>query len=183
MPKWDPVEDYVENSNFWNDFIHREELKSTSSFLRDKDFDPGTVVLADEQTGGRGRGSNRWYSPEGGLWFSFKVTDSGAINPQKLYVKILGTLRELLADGGVITEVSRPNDLVAEGKKIAGILIEEKDSSFIIGLGINVNNDLAPMPDELREESTTMKEMTGREISRVKLLEGFLARFEEFYRD
>lgn len=183
MPKWDPVEDYVEGSNLWNDFIHREELKSTSSFIRDKDLDPGTIVLADEQTGGRGRGSNRWYSPEGGLWFSFVVSGSGEINPQKLYVKILGTLREILADGGVITEVSCPNDLVAEGKKIAGILIEENDPSFIIGLGINVNNDLSPLPDELRKKSTTMKEMAGREISRVKLLEGFLSRFEEFYRD
>lgn len=182
MPKWDPVKDYVGDSNFWSNFIQREELKSTSSFLRDKDFEPGTVVLADEQTGGRGRGNNRWYSPEGGLWFSFEVSGSGAKNPQKLYVKILGTLKELLADGGVITEVSRPNDLVAGGKKIAGILIEEKDSSFIIGLGVNVNNDLSPLPDELRKESTTMKEMTGTEISRVKLLEGFLSKFEGFYR-
>lgn len=179
MGRWEKVRSQVEKSDFWSEFVHREELDSTSSYLRSKDDLPtGAIVLAERQRSGHGRGAGRWYSPEGGLWFSFKLLESFEVSAQEFYVKALNTLRDLLADFGVETEISRPNDLVVKGNKIAGILIEEHDGGYIVGFGINVNNDLSAVPEKVGENSITMREVTGEEVDRDKLLSEFLTRFE-----
>lgn len=182
MGSWERVRSLVAESDFWTEFVHREELKSTSSYLRKKDELPvGTVVLAERQTSGRGRGTARWYSPEGGLWFSCKLSDSFEKSAQQFYVEALKLLRDLLADYGVETEISRPNDLVVEGKKLAGILIEEHDGEYIVGFGLNVNNDLSVIPEKVGENSVTLKEITGGEVDRDELLSEFLTRFEGMF--
>ncbi len=182
MGGWERVRSLVAESDFWAEFVHREELKSTNSYLRSKDKLPvGAIVLAERQTSGRGRGTARWYSPEGGLWFSVKLSDSFEKSAQEFYVDALRLLRDLLADYGVETEISRPNDLVAEGKKLAGILIEEHDGEYVVGFGLNVNNDLSVIPEKVGENSITMQEITGEEIDRDELLSEFLSRFEVMF--
>lgn len=184
MANWNPVEDYVEKSGFWNKFIYRDELESTSGYLRKLNgLQPGVVVLAERQRKGRGKGTNRWYSPSGGLWFSFSLSGLPSDLPQKLYVEILGILRDLLADYGVKTKISRPNDLVVVNDKIAGALIEQCGDSYIVGLGLNVNNDLSSFPKEVRKSATTLMRETGREIDRSQLLRDFLSRFENRWAD
>lgn len=182
MGRWEKVKSQVEESGFWSEFVHREELKSTSSYLRSRDDLPtGAIVLAERQTSGHGRGAARWYSPEGGLWFSFKLSESFEGSAQEFYVKALNMLRDLLADFGVETKVSRPNDLVVKGNKIAGILIEEHDGGYIVGFGINVNNDLSVIPEDVGKKSITMREVIGEEVDRDELLAEFLTRFEGMY--
>ena len=182
MTDWELVKSCVEKSEFWVEFVHREELKSTNSYLRAKnDLPDRTVVLAERQTSGHGRGTARWYSPEGGLWFSFKLLESLEGSAQEFYVHALEVLRDVLADFGVETKISRPNDLVVKEKKIAGILIEEHNGGYIVGFGINVNNDLSVIPENVGENSTTMQEITGKEIDRDELLSEVLSRFEGMY--
>lgn len=182
MSNWDAVEKYVEKSDFWNKFIYRDELESTSGYLRKlNSLKPGIIVLAERQIKGRGKGTNRWYSPSRGLWFSFTPVDLPSDSPQKLYLEILGILRDLLTDYGVKTRISRPNDLVVDDDKIAGALIEECEDKYIVGLGLNVNNDLSSLPKEVRKNATTLTRETGREIDRGQLLEDFLARFEDWH--
>ncbi len=182
MGGWEKVRSQVEKSGFWSEFVHREELKSTSSYLRSRgDLSTGTIVLAERQTSGHGRGAARWYSPEGGLWFSFKLAESFEGSAQEFYVKALNMLRDLLADFGVETKISRPNDLVVKGNKIAGILIEEHDASYIVGFGMNVNNDLSAIPENVGENSITMQEVIGGEVDRDELLAEFLIRFEGMF--
>ncbi|MCF7890553.1 biotin--[acetyl-CoA-carboxylase] ligase [Candidatus Bipolaricaulota bacterium] len=184
MSNWEPVRDFVEGSDVWTEFIYRAELDSTSRYLRSsEDLEPGTVVLADKQTHGQGRGTRKWYSPEGGLWFSFSLGGLSSRSTPELYVDLLKLIRTLLAEYGVETSVSRPNDLVAGDKKIAGLLIEESGRNFIVGIGINVNNEASGLPEAVRENSTTMKEVAGEEVDRTVLLEDFLAKFEDFYRE
>lgn len=184
MANWNPVEDYVEKSDFWNKFIYRDELESTSGYLRKLNgLQPGVVVLAESQTKGRGKGTNRWYSPSGGLWFSFSLSGLPSDSPQELYVEILGILRDLLAKYGVKTKISRPNDLVVDNKKIAGALIEQCGDSYIVGLGLNVNNDTSSFPKEVRKATTTLMRETGKEIDRSQLLRDFLSRFENRWAD
>ncbi len=181
LPRWDRVEAFVDRSEFWKEFIHREELKSTNRFLRNYgELEPGLVVLAERQSSGRGKGAHRWHSPEGGLWVSFSL---GGLSPGTVpdfYVKVLELIRDLLSDYGVETSVSRPNDLVVEGKKIAGMLVEECDDYYILGLGINVNNEVSGMPRAVRENSTSMKEEAGERIERPELLTNILSGFETF---
>jgi len=182
LANWNPVEEYVEKSDFWNKFICRDELESTSGYIRKlNSLAPGIVVLAERQRKGRGRGTSRWYSPSGGLWFSFSLSGLSSDSPQELYVGILGILRDLLADYGVKTKISRPNDLVVDNDKIAGALIEECGDKYIVGLGLNVNNDLSSLPEEVRKSATTLMRETGREIDRSHLLRDFLSRFEDWH--
>mgnify|MGYP000621435101 CR=1 FL=1 len=184
MSNWKPVRDLVEHSTTWSEFVYRDELDSTNRYLRDKEnLDPGTVVLADRQTHGQGRGDRRWYSPEGGLWFSFSLSGLSSRDTPELYVKLLNLVQELLEEYGVRASVSRPNDLVVEGKKIAGMLIEERAGNYIVGIGINVNNEASGLPKPVKESSTTIKNIIGEEVDRTTMLRDFLARFEELYRE
>lgn len=184
LTDWEPVRDLVGDSDVWNEFIYRTELDSTNRYLRNrKELQTGTVVLADRQTHGQGRGSRKWYSPEGGLWFSFSL---GGLSPRvmpELYVELLNLVQDLLAEYGVETSVSRPNDLVVGDKKIAGLLIEECAGNYIVGIGINVNNEASGLPEAVKENSTTMKKVTGEEMDRTVMLRDFLAKFEDFYRE
>jgi len=182
LPNWKPVRDLVESSNVWAEFIYREELDSTNLYLRNREnLQPGTIVLADRQTHGHGTGSRRWYSPKGGLWFSFSLGSLSARSTQELYVEILNLVQGILRGRGVETSISRPNDLIVEGKKIAGLLIEESAGRFIVGLGINVNNEASSLPEVVKENSTTMKEVTGKQIDRTEMLGDFLKKFENYY--
>ncbi len=182
MQNWEPVRKLVEDSDVWTEFIYRSELDSTNRFLRNRDeLQPGTVVLADKQTHGHGKGSRKWYSPEGGLWFSFSLKGLSSRATPELYVELLDLVQSILEEYGVETSVSRPNDLVVKGKKISGMLIEERGRFYIVGIGINVNNEAAGLPDSVKEHSITMKEVTGKEVDRTVMLRNFLARFEEFY--
>ncbi|MFW6071475.1 MAG: biotin--[acetyl-CoA-carboxylase] ligase [Candidatus Bipolaricaulota bacterium] len=182
MSNWKAVRDFVENSEIWTEFIYREELDSTNRYLRhSEEVLPGTVVLADKQTHGQGSGTRKWYSPVGGLWFSFNLGGLTDLDTTELYVELLKLVQALLAEYGVETSVSRPNDLVVEDKKIAGLLIEESSGNYIVGIGINVNNEASGLPEAVRENSITMKEVTGEEVDRTKMLEDFLGQFEDFY--
>ncbi|MFB6291338.1 MAG: biotin--[acetyl-CoA-carboxylase] ligase [Candidatus Bipolaricaulia bacterium] len=183
MVNWDPVREIVESSAVWAEFIYRDELDSTNRYLRNnEDLETGAVVLADRQTHGHGRGSRKWYSPEGGLWFSFSIGGMTSRSTQELYVDLLNIVQGLLEEYGVETTVSRPNDLVVGNKKIAGLLIEKNTGNCIVGIGINVNNEASSLPEVVKENSTTMKKVTGEEIDRVALLRDFLTGFESFYR-
>ncbi|MBS3735796.1 MAG: biotin--[acetyl-CoA-carboxylase] ligase [Candidatus Bipolaricaulota bacterium] len=184
MSNWKPVRDFVQNSDVWTEFIYRNELDSTNRYLRHgEEVLPGTIVLADKQTHGQGSGTRRWYSPEGGLWFSFTLGGLMHLATPELYVELLKLVQALLAEYGVETSVSRPNDLVVEGKKIAGLLIEESSGDYIVGIGINVNNEASGLPEAVRENSITMKDVTGEKVDRTKMLEDFLGKFEDFYRE
>ena len=184
MSSWEPVRDLVRSSDVWSQFIYRPELDSTNHYLRQNgDLETGTVVLADKQTHGHGRRARKWYSPEGGLWFSFSLGSLSSRSTQELYVDLLNLVQDILEDYEVEAEVSRPNDLVVGGKKIAGLLIEESAGSYIVGIGINVNNEASSLPEAVRERSTTTKEITGEEIDRTEFLRDFLTRFEEFKKE
>lgn len=184
MSGWEAVREFVETSEFWSEFVYRDELDSTNRFLRNyEEQQSGTIVLARTQLAGRGKGKRKWHSPPGGLWFSFSLGELPAESPQKLYVEILEILRGLLADYGADTRISRPNDLVVDDGKVAGSLIEQSGESYIVGLGLNVNNDLSRLPKGVRRRSKSLSQVLGREVDRDELLREFLDRFERYCKD
>ncbi|WP_236608203.1 biotin--[acetyl-CoA-carboxylase] ligase [Coprothermobacter proteolyticus] len=87
---------------------------------------------------------------------------------------------------GIDCRIKWPNDLLVEGKKVAGILTEmsaDMDSiNFVVtGIGINVNN--TDFPAEIKETATSLKLASGKNVDRLKILTEFLSQFEGFYRD
>lgn len=155
------------------------------------------LVLADRQTAGRGRGANRWWSAEGALTFSVIVPgtptagESPAGNgsaPEPAIALWSGiatarTLERFAADLSV--QLKWPNDVLANGRKVAGILIEvpsQRHDAAVIGIGLNVNVSLAAAPAEVRDVATSLRDETGREFDRIELLVELLRNLEHCLR-
>ena len=145
-----------------------EEVVSTNDTVRALGlggFPHGLVVLAETQTGGRGRRGSRWESPaRKNLLFSLLLRPStgredwGKITP----LAAMAICRAIATITGAEAEIKWPNDVFVGGKKIAGILAEtvskgdQSDSFIALGMGINVNSDEEDFSPELRNEATSM---------------------------
>jgi BirA family biotin operon repressor/biotin-[acetyl-CoA-carboxylase] ligase len=130
----------------------------------------GTVVVARNQTGGRGKHGRRWFSvPGGSLTFSVllePVRDRGEWH--ELPWVVAGAVAEALVGLG-ITELAlkSPNDVLAGGRKIAGVLLENRipgSGPFVVaGIGLNVNIGDGEFPQDLRKIATSVRERLGEE--------------------
>ena len=137
------------------------------------------VIVAKKQTEGRGRYGRKWYSEEGGLYFSFiEKNGENEFLSETVSFSIVKTLLEY----GINCKIKFPNDIIYKSKKIAGILIEKKEEIYIIGIGINVNNYIN---EEIN--GISMKEILKREVKVEKVLEKFLIQYklnrEEFQKN
>lgn len=156
----------------------------------------GTVVVAGEQTRGRGRRGHAWASPRGGLWMSLLVrvkekkekTEPG-VAPLTIAsgVAVAECLADIFSETGLDPARVRlgwPNDVLIEDKKIAGILCETcfsgpaKKPSIVVGIGVNINNRASLFPPPIRDTSISLIELTGVEYSLERALEKTLASLE-----
>jgi len=151
----------------------------------------GTLIVADEQTQGRGRMGRSWHSPPGlGLWTSVILRPN--IPPFKAPglsicagLALAQTIRKLT---GLDARIKWPNDCLINGLKVGGILLElsaepDRTNFVIAGIGVNVNHLPKDFPGRLSGRATSVRIEWGEEISRVKLLISFLQRFESVYLD
>ncbi len=161
------------------------EVTSTMDIARDlarKNCPDLTVIIAGRQTKGRGRLKRRWLSDDGGLYFTMVLRPEIPVQ-WSFRVNFLASLtlarviREMLR---IDAMVKWPNDILVDDRKISGMLSEleaEADRVFFIsiGIGINVNND----PGKAEPGATSLKNISGREISRKDLLTRFLEAFSD----
>lgn len=141
-----------------------------------------TAVVADRQTGGRGRMDRSWHSEIGGLYVTLVLRPNlPVVESHKVCfaagLELVHTIRETV---GVAATVKWPNDLLVGERKLAGMLSEMEASgdlvTFVnIGIGLNVNND----PTDREPSSVCLKSLLGRTVSRRELLSDFLDRFEK----
>ena len=149
----------------------------------------GTLVVADHQTGGRGRGQRVWYSTPGkSLLFSLLLD----IDPPGTFASVLtiaiatSLARGMLEIAGVPARIKFPNDILVRGKKVAGILLEVKDYGdshrVVAGVGINVNQRQADLPEEIREIATSLREerKDKEPVRRPRLLRHVLQDLEKW---
>jgi BirA family biotin operon repressor/biotin-[acetyl-CoA-carboxylase] ligase len=163
--------------------LYYPEVTSTMDIARDlarKNCPELTVIIAGRQTQGRGRLKRRWLSDDGGLYFTMVLRPPIPVQ-SSFKVNFLASLtlarviREMLH---IDAMVKWPNDILVDGRKVSGMLSEleaEADRVFFIniGIGINVNND----PSEAEPGASSLKKISGREISRKDLLTRFLEAF------
>jgi BirA family biotin operon repressor/biotin-[acetyl-CoA-carboxylase] ligase len=148
---------------------------------------PGTVVISDEQTAGKGRSGRSWFSPPGrGIWASVLVRTD--MPPDRLAplsiagaVSVAEALHELT---GPEIRMKWPNDLLVDGRKLGGLLVEAVRSSHgnvltaVVGIGLNVNLARDELPVELAGTATSLRIELGREVSRLQTLRAVLQALE-----
>ena len=187
---WNLKTDYVGRR-----FVYRPESDSTMDdarrMLERFRLANGAVVLAETQTGGRGRSGRSWVSPRDvNLYFTVLINASLAESHHFAYVTHLATalaIEEVTGRHGVPvkTDLKWPNDVQIGGHKVAGILIEttERENNepvALVGVGINVNVDIASYP-EIAAIATSLRDATGREIPREEVLAAFCNHLESLY--
>ena len=169
-------------------FVYAEELLSTNTFLMDKQNgynESGTVVLAEKQTSGKGRKDRVWYSaPDSNLTFSILLTKDKFLTSNSSLINFAASLSVAFSIENLYqlkTELKWPNDVLLEGKKTSGILIEatsqgNKIERFVIGIGINVNQP--SFQGTFNYPPTSIRNELGRNVEREKLLAEILNNFE-----
>jgi BirA family biotin operon repressor/biotin-[acetyl-CoA-carboxylase] ligase len=147
----------------------------------------GTVVLAEQQTAGRGRVGRAWHSEKSnGIYMSVLLRPPITPVEAPLITLVAGlAAREAVAEQtGTAPDLRWPNDLLLNGKKFGGILTEmhaepDRVRFVVVGIGINVNHET--MPAELRSTATSLRIETGRAHSRTELVVRFLHRLDAYY--
>lgn len=140
----------------------------------------GTVVVADEQTAGQGRFGRSWHSePGAGLYVSEVLRLKICPDSLPLVTLALGlaTAEALTNFAGVAPDLRWPNDVMLNGKKCAGILVQLCEAALIAGVGINVNH--RSFPEELAGTATSLRIVTGREHNSEQLLASLVDAVDE----
>lgn len=145
----------------------------------------GTVVIAGEQTAGRGRIKRPWLSPKGSIALSIILYPSLAYLPSLIMVTSLAVVHCIDRVTGVKSQIKWPNDVLVNDKKVCGILIESDVRGntvdyAIIGIGINANLRLSDFP-EIPPTATSLSHELGRKVSRLDIIRCLLAETERLY--
>jgi len=185
----------LDTNVFGQNLIHFSSIASTNDHAINmlNNIDPskleninGILVLADEQTGGRGRFNRQWLSPPGGLWFSliFRTDLRTDKIPAITLIAAFCTADVLIRYYDINVNIKWPNDLYYEDCKFGGILSESKKigSSHIIilGMGLNIAIDKKNI-DKIDTKVVNLQDTTKKVIKPEPLLALILKNFEELY--
>ena len=148
----------------------------------------GAVVIAEEQTAGRGRFNRPWVSPPG-LNLSFSVLLRPTTS-QLAYLNMASTLAVCKVASeftGATPMVKWPNDVRIDGRKLSGILIETEIEAaelrhVIIGIGVNINFDPSGFP-EIADTATSMIREAGHQVDRTAVIGSLLEHLDDMYAD
>jgi BirA family transcriptional regulator, biotin operon repressor / biotin---[acetyl-CoA-carboxylase] ligase len=148
-------------------------LRSTNdhaaALRRRRELYAPAVVLTGHQLAGRGRGGNAWFSGPGSLTvtFAFRAEEHLLTHQLPLVAglavreAIEGVLRAAMPADAPAVQLKWPNDILCNGRKLAGLLCERVDRIDLIGVGLNVNLDMARAPRALRDRITSLQRETG----------------------
>lgn len=187
------VQQYLESKRFGQTIHYHESCPSTQLLAHDVAHAgavDGTVIIAEQQTAGKGRLSRPWDSADGkGIWMS--VITRPALTPQQApqltLVAAVSVTRAIESLTDVCPEIKWPNDILLNGKKVTGILTElqadpDRVKAIIIGIGINANQQLTDFPEELHSIATSIQMITGKHVNRAQLIAKILY-YLELYAD
>lgn len=171
--------------------VYMESVASTQKEAHKlaEEAEEGTLVIAEEQTAGRGRMTRPWHSPKHtGIWMSLilKPNLPPFKAPQFTLITAVAVAEAIRDTAELTPEIKWPNDLLLNGKKVTGILTElQADSdqirSIIIGIGMNVNQQ--EFPEELAGIATSIAIEKGEIVPRAKLVQAIMKNMEIYYRE
>jgi BirA family biotin operon repressor/biotin-[acetyl-CoA-carboxylase] ligase len=185
------IESELTSKTFINKIYYFSEIESTNTFAKNLKGHDNVLVLTDKQSAGRGRFERSWISDENSsLTFTIIIKkhfinsdgNSQIINFFSCYCvfKAIQNILSYNLPGGLFNlTIKWPNDILLEGKKICGLLIENnsRSSDFVIGIGINVNQD--SFPEEISGSAISLKLFLGKELDLSYLLIDTIKVFNE----
>lgn len=174
--------------------VCRSETSSTNSDafrLAEQGADEGTVVLADSQSGGKGRMGRVWVSPQG-----VNLYASIILRPQVMpyeaaqltFLSAVAVARSIELVAGLKPEIKWPNDVLISGRKIAGLLNEmssetDRVNFVILGIGVNLNMNSEQFPQDLRYPATSLLLELGHPVQRAQFAAVMLNELDRLYTD
>ena len=178
----------LESSFIGQKVIYYPRLTSTMDAAREmarQGAPEGTVVVAGQQTAGRGRAKRVWLSPKGSIALSIILYPERDYLPYLIMLASLAVVRSIALVTGLEAQIKWPNDVLINGKKVCGILIESdvqrnRVAYVIIGIGINANFRLAAFP-EISPVATSLSDELGKDVSRLDIIRHLLAEIERLY--
>lgn len=172
--------------------LYREEVTSTQDIAEELargGAEEGLVVVSERQTKGRGRKGRNWISPaREGVYLSI-VLRPGLKASQIIQIPLVASVavsRAIKAVTPLYPRIKWPNDIMIGEKKVGGILTEmsceiDRINYAILGIGINVNTPKSLLPGPIRVRATSLSEECGDYVSRISLVQCFLAELETLY--
>lgn len=169
------------------EILEFEKLDSTQTFAKNlKDPKPWTVILAKEQTGGYGRKKDFWHSPKGGLWFSVILPKTKIENVKILtFLAAFCVAKVIFEKLGIKVFIKFPNDIYFDGKKMGGVMIENKLSSSgeilhsVLGIGLDTN--VKTFPKELERVATSLLIETQKKVDNQDFLISILKEIKNVF--
>ena len=145
----------------------------------------GTVIIADEQTAGKGRVKRIWLSPKGNIALSVILYPALSYLPRLVMLASLAVVHSIEAVTGLKPQIKWPNDILIKGKKVSGILIESDVKGDVVdfsvlGIGMNVDLKVASSPEVLSTATSLANEL-GKKISRLDMIRCLLVEIERLY--
>ena len=167
-------------------------IDSTNTYavrLARKGATEGTTVIADEQSGGKGRLGRTWVSPPGvNLYLSLILRPPVATGtaPQVNLLAAVAVADAIVQVSRLTPTIKWPNDVLIDGKKVCGILAEMQTEagmlhSLVLGIGVNVNAPLSAFPPELHDKASSLCLIAGRLIDRAAFTAALLTHLEKLY--
>lgn len=186
------VENGLATKHLGTCFHYFPELDSTNNYARalaESSAPEGTVVIAEQQSRGRGRLGRRWVSPPYvNLYCSIllRPTLPPARAPQITLMAAVALSEAITEFSPVPALIKWPNDILVGGKKLAGVLTEAISDArriefVILGIGVNVNYAPEAMPREIRESATSLAALAGRRINREDFLRRLIQDLDRCY--
>jgi BirA family transcriptional regulator, biotin operon repressor / biotin---[acetyl-CoA-carboxylase] ligase len=172
--------------------IYLKETDSTNTRAKElaaQGAPEGTLIIAEKQTKGRGRRGRNWFSPSGGgIYFSLilRPAISPGETPRITLMTAVVLAETLISMMKLKLRIKWPNDILVNGKKLAGILTEistEMDAVnyIVVGLGMNVNTRFENFPQEIKKSATSILIETGKQFPRVRFIQHYLKLYEKYY--
>jgi BirA family biotin operon repressor/biotin-[acetyl-CoA-carboxylase] ligase len=167
---------------FGRPYRYEAEVESTQA-LFGADDPEGAVGVAEHQTAGRGRLGRRWTAPPGtAIQASVLLRPPAGAPIQQLSLigglAVAETVEEALQ---LSAQIKWPNDVMVDRRKVAGVLAEARDGVVVLGMGLNVNQTRAELPEDARIPAASLRTVDGVERDRAPLLADLLLRLERHY--
>lgn len=167
---------------FGRPYLWSESCASTQDVLRGSDLPEGAVAVTEHQTSGRGREGRPWKDVAGKALLLSVLLRPPAGTPTHQLALVAGlAVAEAVEEQRDTAAIKWPNDVLLEGRKVAGVLLEAAGEEVVCGIGINVAQADDELPAGTRVPAGSLLAVTGRAPDRAELLAAFLEIFEHRY--